>query len=126
MKSLRFLKIIFFFAASILVSTATISFITGQRFVEASHWVMRAHEVISQLELVHGNVEDVEAGIQALLSTGEVPDLTNFQDALLGLPQELKKLRRMVGPGCSTAATWRNRWSERSRALPAAQLRWLC
>ena len=96
MKSLRFLKIIFFFAASILVSTATISFITGQRFVEASHWVMRAHEVISQLELVHGNVEDVEAGIQALLSTGKVPDLTNFQDALRDLPQELKQLRRML------------------------------
>lgn len=97
MKSLRFLKIIFYFAASILVSTSTISYVTGQRFVEASQWVTRAHEVISQIELVHSNVEDVEAGIQAILYTGEIADLSNFQDALLGLPQELKNLRRMVG-----------------------------
>ena len=96
MKSLRFLKIIFYFAAGILVSTAAISHITGQRFVEASQWVIRAHEVIRQIELVHGNVEDVEAGIQAFLYTGEVTDLANFQDALLNLPQELKKLRRMT------------------------------
>ena len=96
MKSLKFLKIIFFFAASVLVAAATVSYVTGQRFVEASQWVIRTHEVIRQIELVHGNVEDVEAGIQALLSTGEVPDLTHFQDALLGLPQGLKKLRRMV------------------------------
>jgi diguanylate cyclase (GGDEF)-like protein len=96
MKSLRFLKITFFFAASVLVAAATVSYVTGQRFVEASQWVIRTHEVIRQIELVHGNVEDVEAGIQALLSTGEVPDLTHFQDALLGLPQGLKKLRRMV------------------------------
>jgi diguanylate cyclase (GGDEF)-like protein len=96
MKSLRFLKIIFCFAASVLVAAATVSYVTGHRFVEASQWVMQAHEVISQLEVVHGNVEDVEADIQALLSTGEVPDLTNFQDAIVELPQELKKLRQMV------------------------------
>src|ERR1035438_8781163 len=96
MKSLRFLKITFFFAASVLVAAATVSYVTGQRFVEASQWVIRAHEVIRQIELVHGNVEDVEAGIQAFLYTGEVTDLSNFQDALLNLPQELKKLRRMM------------------------------
>ena len=96
MKSLRFLKIIFFFAASVLVAAATVSYVTGQRFVEASQWVMRAHEVISQLEVVHSNVEDVEAGIQAVLYTGEVTDLSNYQDALLGLPQQLKQLRGML------------------------------
>jgi len=96
MKSLRFLRIIFFFAASVLVTAAVVSFVTGQRFVEASQWVTRTQEISSQIELVHANVEDVEAGIQAILYTGEVSDLSNYQDALLGLPQQLKQLRRML------------------------------
>ncbi len=96
MKSLRLLKIIFYFAAVVLATTATISYFTGRRFVEASQWVTRAHEVVRQLEVLHANMEDVEAGIQAILYTGEVTDLSNYQDALLALPRDLKQLRRMV------------------------------
>src|SRR5450631_132214 len=96
MKSLRFLNIIFCVSATILIAIVTVSYYTGQRSVDASQWVIRAHEVISQIELVHSGVEDMEAGIQSILYTGEVPDLANFQNALLNLPQELKQLRRMV------------------------------
>jgi diguanylate cyclase (GGDEF)-like protein len=96
MKSLRFLNIIFCVSATILIAIVTVSYYTGQRSVDASQWVTRAHEVISQIELVHSGVEDIEAGIQAILYTGEMTDLANFQDALVGLPQQLKNLRRML------------------------------
>jgi diguanylate cyclase (GGDEF)-like protein len=96
MKSLRFLNIIFCVSATILIAIVTVSYYTGQRSVDASQWVTRAHEVASQIELVHSGVEDIEAGIQEILYTGEVTDLSNFQDALVGPPQQLKNLRRML------------------------------
>jgi diguanylate cyclase (GGDEF)-like protein len=96
MKSLKFLNIIFCFSATILIAIIALSYVTERRSAEASQWVIRAHEVISQIELVHSGVEDMEAGIQSILYTGEVPDLANFQNALLNLPQALKQLRRMV------------------------------
>jgi diguanylate cyclase (GGDEF)-like protein len=96
MKSLRFLNTIFGVSATILIAIVTVSYYTGQRSVDASQWVTRAHEVTSQIEVVHSGVEDIEAGIQAILYTGEVTDLSNFQDALVGLPQQLKNLRRML------------------------------
>ena len=95
MKSLKFLNITFCLSATILIAIIALSYVTERRSAEASQWVTRAHEVISQIELVHSGVEDVEAGIQSILYTGEVTDLANFQNALLNLPQSLKQLRRM-------------------------------
>lgn len=93
MKSLRLLKIVFYLVASVLVSAATVSYVTGNRFVEASQWVLRAHDVLRQIEVIHSDVEDVEAGIQAILYSGEVPDSSNFHSAILALPQRLIDLR---------------------------------
>jgi diguanylate cyclase (GGDEF)-like protein len=96
MKSLRLLKIAFYFAASVLVTAAAVSYVTGKRFAEASQWVVRAHEVLGQIEVIHSEVEDVEAGIQAILYSGEVSEVSNFQAAVQALPQKVNDLRHIA------------------------------
>lgn len=96
MKSSRLLQAIFCFFAAILVTTATVSYVTQQRYLEASQWVTRSHEALLQLEVIHSDIEDVEAGIQTILFTGEAPDASSFQTAILALPRKLNDLRHTV------------------------------
>jgi diguanylate cyclase (GGDEF)-like protein len=96
MKSLRLLKIAFYFAATVLVAASTLSYVIGQRFIEASEWVMRANDVLRRTELIRSEVEDVEAGIQAILYSGAVSEISNFETAVVGLPQDLSELRHVA------------------------------